>query len=385
MRLQRALAVLGEVTLSRSVPQYPDAVDLVRTLRAHAPDVIFLSFENIEKASQIVRFLETEAQGVQVIAVDKAGDAKVLRAVMKAGLRELISDPFDRGSLVEALKSVQAQLGSQPVHHGATDQIFSFVPSKAGVGASTLALNVSAAMSRRPNTRALLADFDLNSGMMRFLLKLQNQYSVADAVEYAGTLDENLWPQLVTSFDRLDVLHAGRVNPNVRIDPANIRGVIEFMRRHYQALCFDHSGNLERYSLELMQESRKILIVCTPEIPSLHLAREKLHFLKELDVDNRLAVILNRTTKKPLFNKEQVEEVLKLPVIATIGNDYHGINRAVAEGTWLDPKSEMGKECSALADLLLEEKAPSAESVNPSKKFLQHFAVTPGAMVPTRR
>ncbi len=382
-KLQRALTNLGDITLCRSFGTYPDGVDFVRTLRAHAPDVVFLSFEIPDKATQIVKFLETEAKGVQTIGVDRTGDAKTLRTIMRAGLREVVTDPFDTSSMLDALGTVSTRLGSQPAQHTSTDQIFSFLPSKAGVGASTLALNVSAAMARRPDTRVLLADFDMNSGMMRFLLKLQNQYSVADAVEYTPNLDENLWPQLVTSFERFDVLHAGRVNPNIRIDPANIRGLIEFMRRNYRALCFDHSGNLERYSLEIMQESRKILIVCTPEIPSLHLAREKMHFLKELDLENRIGILLNRTTKKPLFNKEQVEDVLKAPVIATIGNDYHGINRAVANGTWIDWKSEMGIQCTELAQQLLDLK--SQGDPNAGKKFLRHFSVTPTELVPTRR
>ena len=64
--------------------------------------------------------------------------------------------------------------------------------------------------------------------MMRFMLKLQNEYSVIDAVEHALHIDENLWPQLVTSIDQLDVLHAGRVNPNLRIEGAQIRGSDRF-------------------------------------------------------------------------------------------------------------------------------------------------------------
>jgi len=374
---------LGDITLCRTFASYPDGVDFVRTLRAHAPDVVFLSFETPDKASAIVKFLETEAKGVQTIGVDRIGDAKTLRTIMRAGIREVVTDPFDTSMMLDALGTVSTRLGSQPVQHATTNQIFSFVPSKAGVGASTLALNVSAAMARRPDTRVLLSDFDMNSGMMRFLLKLQNQYSVADAVEYTTNLDENLWPQLVTTFERFDVLHAGRVNPHIRIDPSNIRGLIEFMRRNYRALCFDHSGNLERYSLEIMQESRKILIVCTPEIPSLHLAREKMHFLRDLDLENRIGILLNRTTKKPLFNKEQVEEVLKAPVIATIGNDYHGINRAVANGTWIDWKSEMGVQVTELAQKLLDLKAQA--DPNSGKKFLRHFSVTPNELVPTRR
>ena len=112
--------------------------------------------------------------------------------------------------------------------------------------------------------------------MMRFMLKLQNEYSVIDAVENALRVDEHLWPQLVTSLDTLDVLHAGRVNPNLRVEGAQIRALIDFARRNYQALCFDLSGNLERYSLEIMQDCKRILLVCTQEIPSLHLAREKM-------------------------------------------------------------------------------------------------------------
>jgi len=374
---------LGEITLCRAFASYPDGVDFVRTLRAHAPDVVFLSFESSDRASAIVKFLETEAKGVQTIGVDRVGDARTLRTIMRAGIRDVVTDPFDTSMMLDALGTVSTRLGSQPVQHASTNQIFSFVPSKAGVGASTLALNVSAAMARRPDTRVLLSDFDMNSGMMRFLLKLQNQYSVADAVEYTSNLDENLWPQLVTAFERLDVLHAGQVNPHIRIDPANIRSLIEFMRRNYRALCFDHSGNLERYSLEIMQESRKILIVCTPEIPSLHLAREKMHFLRELDLENRIGILLNRTTKKPLFSKQQVEEVLKAPVVAMIGNDYHGINRAVANGAWIDWKSEMGVQVTELARKLLDLKAKS--DPNSGKKFLRHFSVTPKELVPTRR
>ena len=84
---------------------------------------------------------------------------------------------------------------------------------------------------------------------------------------------------MVTSIENLDVLHAGRLNPDFRIEPAQIRHMMDFMRRNYQALCFDLSGNLEKYSLEIMHESKKIFLVCTPEIPSLHLAREKYLYL----------------------------------------------------------------------------------------------------------
>ena len=90
---------------------------------------------------------------------------------------------------------------------------------------------------------------------------------------------------------------------------------LDFLRRNYKVICADLSGNLERYSLELMQESKAVLLVCTPEVPSLHLAREKMAFLKSIDVKDRVSVVLNRVHKKPLFSPKQVEELLGVPVI----------------------------------------------------------------------
>src|ERR1700720_2907789 len=113
-------------------------------------------------------------------------------------------------------------------------------------------------------------------------------------------MDESFIASMVARLDKLDVLHAGKLNPDFRVEPTQIRHLMEFMRRNYGALCFDLSGNLERYSLEIMHESKRIFLVCTPEIPSLHLAKEKYLSLIQLDLGDRVAVLLNRSQKRPL-------------------------------------------------------------------------------------
>jgi len=255
------------------------------------------------------------------------------------------------------------------------------LPSKAGVGTSTIAANVSAALARRPNTHVLLSDFDLSSGMLRFMLKLTNEFSVPDALQRAADVDENLWPQLVTSVQGMDVLHAGRLNPNYRIETAQISSLMAFMRRTYQVLCFDLSGNLEKYSLELMQESKRILLVCTGEIPSLHLAREKMMFLKEQGLSSRIAVVLNRMHKHPLFSKDQVEDLLGVPVVRVFANDYQAVNRAVETGKLLEPDSELGKSFTDFAAQLMDQ--PGVKTDPGKRRFLEFLR--PSAAVPAPR
>jgi Flp pilus assembly CpaE family ATPase len=364
----------GEVQVCRILDNYPRATDLIRTLRAHAPEIVFLSFENLPLALETVKFLEAQNSGVQIVAIHRVMDASLLRETMRAGIREFLTDPFEEQTLVEALRNLQALLQKKPPTYATANQVLTFLPSKAGVGATTLALNVSAALAKGREQAVALTDLDLNSGMLRFLLKLTNEFSVVEAVENAAEMDEHMWPQLVTQRYGMDVLHAGRVNPNLRVDPAQIQNLLQFMRRNYQALVFDTSGNLERYSLEAMQESNRIFMVCTPEIPSLHLAREKMGFLKSLGLDTKVGILLNRVQKKAIFTPQQVEELVGAQVLFSFTNDYFAVNRATTAGKCLDADSVIGKQCAEFAATLEDRKPAPAPA--PRRRFLEYFSVS---------
>jgi len=371
-RLGVALESTGYVAVTRAIDAYPSTTDLLRVLRASAAEILFLSFEDTDRVRDVTRALEEDLAHLQIVAVHSVASPEALRETMRLGIRESLWEPFDSGAIMESLSHLKEMLDRRPAQYDVQSQLLCFLPSKAGVGTSTIALNVSAALARRPDTSALLADFDLNSGMIRFMLQLQNTFSVTDAVERATEMDEQLWPQLVTRINGLDVLHAGSINPNYRVEPSRLHALIDFLRRNYKVICADLSGNLERYSLELMHEAKAILLVCTPEIPSLHLAREKLAFLRSVDVKDRVSVVLNRVHKKPLFTNQQVEELVGVPVVQVFANDYHGVNRAVTTGTVITANSEMGKQFAQFSASLVDAKIGHRES---KRKFLEYLSV----------
>src|SRR5262249_55665058 len=103
------------------------------------------------------------------------------------------------------------------------------------------------------------------------------------------------------------------------------------------------------------------------------LAREKMAYLKSLDLGERVAVVLNRVSKKPLFTRQQVEEVLGMPVMRTVSNDYLAVNRAMTEGRCVDPGSELGKQFAEFGGQLLDLKqAPPHQK---KSRFLEFFSV----------
>src|ERR1700682_4253563 len=140
-RLDNVLHDIGIVSIMRTLDHYPNSLELLRFLRAHAPQVIFVSTESTTKALELAREVERNTPGIQVVAVSRFVDPQILLEVMRAGIREFASLPFDRSTLTETLLRIKGTLEERPPEIEATDQVFSFLPSKAGVGTPTFGLD----------------------------------------------------------------------------------------------------------------------------------------------------------------------------------------------------------------------------------------------------
>lgn len=374
-QLDQALAMSHGVTIVRDMDRYPEELEFMRAVRANAPQVLFLSTESMFKATELITIVMREVPGLQIVAISRSLDPALLLDVMRTGIREFLSAPFAPSTVADTLARVARFVESNPPAVDISDELYAFLPAKQGVGTSTVALNVAIALSRHPDAPGLLLDMDLSSGIIGFLLKLNNNHSIVEAAENAHNLDETLWPQLVSRLDALDVIHSGRLNPDFRIDSFQLRHLIEFARRHYRTICVDLSGNLERYSLEVMHEAKRIFLVVTSEIPSLHLAREKLAFLDRLDLASKVTVILNRSYRKSPVTPDQVEDLLGVPVAFSLNNDYQGVHRALQAGRAVDANSELGKQFNAIATAILQKKKPP--EIDTRKRFVEYFSILP--------
>jgi len=375
LRLEELFTDVGRIASVRSVGHYPAGHELERLLRAHAPHAMFLSVDSMAMALETAERAEKTLPGIQIVACSRTCDHDTLLELMRVGVREFLAPPLRSRELALLVDRLEDRLSKSPISFDATDLVFCFLPAKAGVGTSTIAVNSCVALSHLPDTKVLLLDFDMNSGLISFMLKLDNPFTVVDAAEKSASLDEKLWPQLVSSIGSMDVLASGGLNPEFRIEPVQIRQILAFARRMYKVIGVDLSGNMEKYSIELMLESKRIFLVCTPEIPSLHLARERYNFLCGLDIGDRVSVLLNRWHKRASISAAQVEELLGVPVHATFPNDYRGVHNALTVGRAVDPNSELGKQFGSLAQRMIDPQ-PLIDST-PRQRFVEYFSIVP--------
>ncbi|MDX2267761.1 MAG: hypothetical protein NW208_06615 [Bryobacter sp.] len=351
--LQNIRGLSGVKVLNR----YPSDQELERFIRATFPRLIFLSMRDLKKAEYIARWVRQFAPGTQLVGVaDNCGN-EILRAALRAGLLECLALPLDAAHLGEAIDAAEKLLAQSTDEFPNRGRVLSFLPAKPGVGASTIALNTSLAVSHLSSGRVLLADFDLNLGLQGFMLKLDRVHSAQEAGEHAHHIDADIWEALLVSKGKLDILGSGYMSPGQRIETGAARDLLGFWRRNYELACLDHSGNMERYSIELLMDSEEILLVSTPEIAPLHLAKTKVNQLREYGLHERVSLVLNRVSRRDTMTKEDVEAAVGVPVVMQIPNDYAKVELAVRKGTGVDPESPLGRRYEALASLLLKGKA----------------------------
>ncbi len=348
------------VELLAELSEYPTQLQLARLLRVHCPHLLFVELNHIQEAELLIACLLREAQQMPVVGLggrDGQVDLDLLREAMHLGVHDFLLRPFQGEAVAVCLESVRQKLEDAPTALHFTDHLYSFLPARPGVGATTLAVNTAAAFQRK-GAPVLLVDLDLCSGLVRFLLQLGRPHSVTDAVLYASDLDPEMWERLVDRSQPIDILHSGRSNPQAQIHAGQLEALIDYARRHYGAMCFDLSGNFEAYSIQVLEDSKHIFLVTVPEPASLQLAREKLAYLESMGLRSRVKVLVNRAGQQLGVDLESIPEVLETPVFYTFQNDYAAIHHAVERGEFIPRGSLLGADCDRFATKLLT--APTA-------------------------
>ncbi|MBM3812623.1 MAG: hypothetical protein FJW20_13430 [Acidimicrobiia bacterium] len=378
-QLRRELEILAEsstrIYLLDSLDHYPDQEELGFLFATHAPQAIFLdvfsSMDSLEVAARANRFQPAPF----VVALHRFRDQFMMAELMRSGIREYLYSPFTEAQLDEAIDRVSEAIRQAGGVTDTSSRVFGFLPSKAGAGSSTTAVQTALALERIPGTRTLLADFDLGAGTSKFLLKLKEGYLIHEALDRAAELDEALWTELAHRVGTLHVLGSSGARPRFRFEPTHLRFLLEFCRRRYKTIVLDFNGVLDDLTVESLAQAQKIFLVVTQEMMSVHMAREKLTLLETLDMQDRVSLLVSRYRKKAPLSLTDVENALSLEAEHVFPEDPGAVNRAILIGGSVERVTELGKEYNRFAEWLVD--APTGDLLKPRWRFLDFFSTLP--------
>jgi pilus assembly protein CpaE len=313
---------------------------LVDKVERYRPEILLLDAASQEgRLPELVGSVRTSASAPRVVVVDRSSDPQRILAAMRAGANEYLYPP-----LTSTLKEAFERLSSDHDPHvrraveTQKGRIIGFLSAKGGCGATTLACHTALEIQSLTGKETVLADLDLGSGLVRFLMQAKTRYSVVDAMRNVARLDRSYWDGLVSNGrPGLEVLSAP-LEESTRDLPQlhEIRHVLRFVRSHYSWLIADLGHGLNAMAWQAAEELDELVLVSTTEVPALHRAKTIAHQLRDAGFDSdRLRLVLNRVPRKSEVTTEELEQALGLKVFDTVPNDYRALEQAYAEGRLL--------------------------------------------------
>jgi Flp pilus assembly CpaE family ATPase len=181
-------------------------------------------------------------------------------------------------------------------------------------------------LHRQTGAKTLLADLDLDGGMVGFLMNANSEYSVLDAVRNVDRLDLSFWEGLLDRRGGLDVLRSPSSPGVADPDAAALQHVLSMIRREYGWVVVD-LGRPAGFSLSLLESVSELLLVTTTSIPSLYEAKRAIAELRITGFDgDRLKVVVNQLSKAQDFSNNDLDRLLGIPPYARIsdaGQELH--------------------------------------------------------------
>jgi len=368
-RIEELCAGWSELLVLPTPLGRPSDPEMIRMINSERPELALVELRDKEDALSVAETLNASCPSVAVLGFSTDWQHETLVRTGNGYQRVISTDKLDAKGFVEAaLGAVAATKGTGP------DNLIVFMPSKAGSGASTIALNVTAALANECTKSAILMEADLHSGPAGMYLNLNSTRTVIDALTESRRLDEK-WNELITPVGNFGILPSCNVTePFPEPSPWAYQRLLAYVKPRYEYVIFDLPEVVTRATEAIVTRAKTVYVVCMPEVSSLMLGRKRCAGLIERGVSpDRVQVILNRYSKDSP-EPAAVAEILGYPVTQVIPNDYKSLWEANLKRQLVDEKSEVGK---AFASFSWSLTGRPPEPVKPIRKL---FGLLPSAL-----
>lgn len=250
-------------------------------------------------------------------------------AALESGATDYMTKPVSPKELETKLdEMLHLQAESQ---RGRVITLFSL---RGGVGVTTLAVNLAAALRQEQIPNITLVDLSPNSGHVALQLRIQPQRSWTQLLEYTELSTEAIRSLLIRHPSGINLL-AAPINPtyDASLGEKQVISIADTLVNRAEFVIIDAPPVLSPMCVGALKAAQLIIIVLTPEIATIQSASATLRSLVNLGISGKkVHLLLNHPFSQASLPKAAVERGLKRSVSFMVPHDPSQ-NRALAQGT----------------------------------------------------
>ncbi|HEV8669108.1 MAG TPA: AAA family ATPase [Candidatus Limnocylindria bacterium] len=314
-------------------------------LMSTCPDVVLIDVASSADIAFSVKKIQLACPSSCIIVTGAGTPPTTMSRAVASGARGFLIKPYTPadvfttiGEALEMARAVASQVlvqaqPSQPTER-ARGTIVAVYSPKGGVGSTTVATNLAVALAARPKTSVALLDLDLQFGDIGSALDLRGANSVAEVVGAEELTSELIDETFVKHASGIRVLLAPDDLALVEgIDPEGVVRLLSQLRRHFDYVVADLWSSFEALTLGVLRAADRVLLVTTPELPSLRNVQRVLQATRaDLHLDDKTIVVANRYPGKTGLSQADMSKALGQKISATIPSEGITVTDAINRG-----------------------------------------------------
>jgi Flp pilus assembly CpaE family ATPase len=267
---------------------------------------------------------QAHGAGVPIVVLSANEDESLALKAIRDGAQDYIEKSSCNGELLaKAIQCAVLRHGHPAAtageEYGADrTRVIGVIGAKGGVGATTVACNLAVELRRQTEQKVLLADLDVNGGMVSFMMNCAPEHSILDAVSNIHRLELS-WDSIVTHGD--NDLHIVRSPGLLGVDDPDagkIGDVLTFVRGFYRWIVLD-LGRLSVLSLSLLDKIDSLFLVTGTTVPALFEAKRVMGGLRRAGIDaERILLIVNQLANTPEFSSSELQQIFGMAPYAKL-------------------------------------------------------------------
>ena len=324
-----------------------EGIQLAKETRPHVVlmDINMPDMDGIQATEIIAK----DIPSAQIIIVSVQSDTDYLRRAMLAGARDFLSKPPPADELVNTIRRLgqlsqqrEQQMVSTPTGggvpgaggKGVAGKVIAVYSPKGGAGCTTLVTNLALAL-HTDDTKVVVIDANLQFGDVGVFLNLQGKYSLVHLAERSEESDDDFLQSVLVSHPSGVKVLLGPPTPEDAelVNASQLKRVIETLRPHVHYVLVDTSAVLRDVELAIFDVADRVLLVATPDIPSLANIKKFFDLVDKLEYPpEKLLLLLNRVDRRGGISAANVEETLKHAVRGQIQLDDKTVLASINSG-----------------------------------------------------
>ncbi len=298
----------------------PDEVDArLSGHREHAL-VIGPTLE-MSAASSLAERVRSTYPATTVVLARLELESAVYAQAMQAGIGAVVAAD-DHAALGSAV--ARAKVTWEAIHGPDSDdrggKVFTIFSPKGGVGKTTMAVNLSVALSQT-GAKVCVVDLDLAFGDVAITMQLIPEHTISEAAASEEDLDFSLLQKLLTRHESSLTILAAPTHPEGRdlITASLARRVIQNLRQHFEFVVIDTPPGFDDQVLGAFDETDECIIVATLDVPTIKNTKVAIETLDLLNlVPSSRHLVLNRADEEVGLSQANVEDILGMEIAISL-------------------------------------------------------------------